>query len=502
MAVTPSPSTASTTAAETTSPTPSRTASDSATPSSPSTPPPTTSDTTPTTSDASPTPSPPPPTNSPTPTPSTSSPFTPPSTTPTPPPSPTTHSSSGNSSPAIDSSSTDFTVPSSSTLSATRSRSSPTVASLLTTTVVTTGTNGIPSTFTEIVTNPTLSADGGGKSSSQFFANKGAVAGVFLIVGLAAASILLWILFAVRRRRRMKHLERDATVAATLAAVGMHRGPLDDDDDDEQGHRDRIASIGSARDIEMAQRSSSGLGFGAVGAATAIPAGAAVAPSRYHDSSHSEEDPAYDPYAGYVQPRAASRYSVNRAAQEGYAPARTTSPTPSSPRLGASLSGHGHDGTGGSVSPAGDGDRKGGSSLGDHMRTYSMSSYEPLIAATSSRSPPPTPGAAAGGTRRPTPPPRNPLRKTNSRSPSVPRRLSRDEKPQEQAHDTNVGYAYIPDVDAQPDERLDPHMDSRLRRRENYHDEDDLRDDKDYSRPVLGVRNLPDNRSVSEYSHD
>jgi beta-lactamase regulating signal transducer with metallopeptidase domain len=51
---------------------------------------------------------------------------------------------------------------------------------------------------------------------SSFFRNKGAVAGVFLVVGIAGAAILLFLFFAYRRRRRVKQNERDAAIAASL----------------------------------------------------------------------------------------------------------------------------------------------------------------------------------------------------------------------------------------------------------------------------------------------
>ena len=50
----------------------------------------------------------------------------------------------------------------------------------------------------------------------RFSRNKGAVAGVFLIVGIAGAAILLFLFFALRRRRRIKRNERDAAFAASL----------------------------------------------------------------------------------------------------------------------------------------------------------------------------------------------------------------------------------------------------------------------------------------------
>ena len=52
---------------------------------------------------------------------------------------------------------------------------------------------------------------------------------MFLLVGLASASICLWLIFAVRRRRKRRRLEHEAV----LAAPNGHRSPLADEDDDD-----------------------------------------------------------------------------------------------------------------------------------------------------------------------------------------------------------------------------------------------------------------------------
>jgi hypothetical protein len=70
-----------------------------------------------------------------------------------------------------------------------------------------------------------------GSISHSFFQNKGAVAGVFLIVGIAGAAILLFFFFTYRRRRQLKQQERDAAIAASLGP--QSRVPFEDDDDDE-----------------------------------------------------------------------------------------------------------------------------------------------------------------------------------------------------------------------------------------------------------------------------
>jgi len=101
-------------------------------------------------------------------------------------------------------------------------------------------------TFTEVIANPTLSANDTSDTTSQFFHNTGAVAGVFLIVGLAAATICLWIFFFIRRRRRRRRIDHASEVSATLAAAGYNRAPIDDEDlGPGPGMRQRFGSFSS-----------------------------------------------------------------------------------------------------------------------------------------------------------------------------------------------------------------------------------------------------------------
>jgi LPXTG-motif cell wall-anchored protein len=80
----------------------------------------------------------------------------------------------------------------------------------------------------------------------RFFHNTGAVTGVFLIVGLAAATICLWIFFFIRRRRRRRRIEHASEVSATLAAAGYNRAPIDDEDlGPGPGMRQRFGSFSS-----------------------------------------------------------------------------------------------------------------------------------------------------------------------------------------------------------------------------------------------------------------
>jgi hypothetical protein len=133
--------------------------------------------------------------------------------------------------------------------------------------------------------------------SYRFFHNTGAVAGVFLIVGLAAATICLWIFFFIRRRRRRRRIDHQSEVSATLAAAGYNRAPIDDEDfGPGPGMRQRFGSFSSHPTISTPITDEER---------------AADAPTAH----------LYDPYVEYGHPVAGS----------GYIPARSESPSLYSP---------------------------------------------------------------------------------------------------------------------------------------------------------------------------
>ncbi len=136
----------------------------------------------------------------------------------------------------------------------------------------------------------------------RFFHNTGAVAGVFLIVGLAAATICLWIFFFIRRRRRRRRIEHQSEVSASLAAAGYNRAPIDDEDLGPM--RERFGSLGSHPTISTPITDDE--------RAVDLPGG----PMNL-----------YDPYAEYGRPVGGS----------GYIPARSESPSQySRDRVGSS----------------------------------------------------------------------------------------------------------------------------------------------------------------------
>jgi len=250
---------------------------------------------------------------------------------------------------------------------------------------------------------------------------------VFVLIGLAAASIVLWVVFATRRRRRTQQMEHETAISDRLAAAGFHRAPLDDGDDDiEVGGSKLEPSV-----IEMTNRSSSGFGM-------SLSQNPGRPPSGIYD--HEEY---FNPYTDYIVPSGSG---------DAYIPARTTSPVP--------------DGT------TNDPRRMG------HSATASAASSEPLLSArhrTASYSPP-SYSALLPSAVPPSPPPRNPLRLTDN-----PHRLHATPGLDRE----NSGG---PSSEEAGDDRLDPGLRNRLRSGTSGSAVSrELRDEEDYSRPVLGV---------------
>jgi LPXTG-motif cell wall-anchored protein len=292
---------------------------------------------------------------------------------------------------------------------------------------------------------------------SRFFENTGAVTGVFVLVGLSVAAICLWIFFAVRRRRRTQKLERDSAVSASLAAAGFKRTDLDDD-------FSRHSRVPSA-DLEMGQRST--LGFG-----------------------RSDNDDLFDPFAVYP----AALQGVHGGPRNGgYLPAAPTSPT--LPFMGMATyldQGHLSDNE---DSPR---DRR----ISGTGRT-SAASYEPLLAYAR------TQGASPSlendtDNRPPTPPPRNPLRMLYGSQPGSPSLTATPDLTKSSPDVTPMDYDRASEYSAESadhDDRLIPGLMRRARAGSIGDSTNDLRDDEDYSRPVLAVRNITTLTDASSSAH-
>lgn len=148
-------------------------------------------------------------------------------------------------------------------LTTTDSRGSTTLSapSAFTSTLVSTNSLGQPITVTQIINNPTLIPNGshGGASSyvpsasrprflltlamppvSSFFQNKGAVTGVFVLVGFVVAAIAFVLIFCFRRRRKSRQRDHDTT--EILKDHGNGRHVLIDSDDHLPGNDPRTVA--------------------------------------------------------------------------------------------------------------------------------------------------------------------------------------------------------------------------------------------------------------------
>ncbi|KAH9178695.1 hypothetical protein EDB89DRAFT_2063630 [Lactarius sanguifluus] len=295
----------------------------------------------------------------------------------------------------------------------------------ITATFTSTLSDGGVVTFTEVVANPTLSPNRGSNSSSQFFHNKGAVAGVFLIVGLAAASICLWIFFFIRRRRRRRRIDHETAVSASLAAAGYNRAPIDDEEDfgPGPGMRERFNSMSSHPTINTPITEEE---RGAEAAATSAPL--------------------YDPYTDFNRPVGAVA---------GFVPTRSDSPD---------QRGRDNSYSSGTSRPPGTG----------HPPRYSTGSLDPLLVGMAA-APLGTPGPSVPTTPTPTLPPRSPRRPTAVHL--------------QQSQENAAASTRDSERSSSPDDRLDPALASL---QIDITKSQELRDDVDYSRPVLEVRNRAD----------
>jgi hypothetical protein len=284
------------------------------------------------------------------------------------------------------------------------------------------------------------------------------VAGVFVLVGLAVAAICLWIFFAIRRRRRTQKLERDSAVSASLAAAGFKRTDLEDDVD--FGKHSRVTSA----DLEMAQRSTFG---------------------------RSDNGDLFDPFAGYAT---ASHGARGGGRAGGYLPAAPTSPTLPFMGMNAYLDP-------GRLSDSEDGGRDRRISGTGHT---SAASYEPLLAYATA----PSPSLENDDDNRPpTPPPRNPLRMLHGSQPGSPSGTPTFDfskaTPDIRPPDHDRASSKYSNESADHDDRLNPGLMRRARAGSTGDSINDLRDDEDYSRPVLAVRNMTTltDASSSVHSH-
>ncbi|CAL1703073.1 unnamed protein product [Somion occarium] len=143
------------------------------------------------------------------------------------------------------SSSSTITPPPSSTISSTSSTGSSTLP--LSLSASTSGTAVVIVTVQQPLdpsgTPGDVSAQQNDTKPKSFFDNKGAVAGVFTVVGIIALVIIFALITNAVRRRKAKKFDRDVAEAAAEAAAQAHGAPgFDIDDDHEFAYRDPLGA--------------------------------------------------------------------------------------------------------------------------------------------------------------------------------------------------------------------------------------------------------------------
>jgi len=242
-------------------------------------------------------------------------------------------------------------------------------------------------------------------------------------------------------------LEHDTAVSATLAAAGFHRTPLDDDDDAPgDSRRSRFGSP----DVEMNQRSS------AIGTTSSTPSAGRA--SAYIDPTHPDDQDHFNPYTDY---------GVPPGTREGHPPRRTSSPPPVAFYNGPYR------------------DRTDSGSAGDHVVSHSAShsagSYEPLLASFHHSAHPSSPVQPNDPS---TAQPRHSQKSSDVFDPLIVLSPGPESHPADN-HPANTSSRYSSESVA--DDRLDPGLRRRLNVEADRASARDLRDEEDYSRPVLGV---------------
>ncbi|KAG5735298.1 hypothetical protein E4T56_gene10956 [Termitomyces sp. T112] len=139
-------------------------------------------------------------------------------------------------------------ITSSPTFTTTSTTSTAPLTTLVTTTRLTTPSNptaAVSTSLTIVTVPPTLAPPRGSAAPAThngFFANKGAVAGVFTVVGLVVVGIIVAFIIIIIRRRRAKQFDREVEAAAAEAAAAPAPDFLDDDDDPYRNHGDHATT--------------------------------------------------------------------------------------------------------------------------------------------------------------------------------------------------------------------------------------------------------------------
>lgn len=187
-------------------------------------------------------------------------------------------------------------------------------------------------------------ANGGGGGSS-FFNNTGAVAGVFVVVGLVVVGVIFALGLLCFRRRRRQRLDREVTAAAIAASNNSGRSPLDEDADVSSGGPHTSESYPSTVNQPMSQYNNYGASYGNAGgydpyaaAGAGAAGGAAAGAYSQHHGGYSDEpygdqnygsgyEPVQQDQNGYYfDPREANAYQDLPSSQQPLSPQQYDDP--------------------------------------------------------------------------------------------------------------------------------------------------------------------------------
>lgn len=241
---------------------------------------------------------------------------------------------------------------------------------------------GQPITVTQIINNPTLIPNQGHGGSSAFFQNKAAVAGVFVVVGLAATALVFFLLFCFRRRRRNRIRDHDTAIAATLAEHGFGRQELIDPDDVRPASDPRTTTTptGSGGSSDTRRTSSPSMSLSGINPGPVSAVGFGRQPPGTQHYADNFGQMSYNPY---------STHNPYDPYMDSQVPYRHANPGPSNPGRMQNFSLPNVPGV--------------GLPFFNHGPKESMGSTEPLLGAISDNDVPPEPAIPAV-------PPRNPRR--------------------------------------------------------------------------------------------
>ncbi|KAF8971345.1 hypothetical protein BDZ97DRAFT_1786025 [Flammula alnicola] len=117
-----------------------------------------------------------------------------------------------------------------------------------------TESDGVLATVTHVVANPGSNSGQQLTSSSGLFHKQGAVAGIFVVVGLVVASLIAGLIFCIRRKRRADRRRRWLAGMQQQRPLSFPRDPFQDpNDDQDRGGEPMMRTVDSGQSGQSGQ---------------------------------------------------------------------------------------------------------------------------------------------------------------------------------------------------------------------------------------------------------